>query len=61
MGAADTLIAAVILAGAGYLLYRSLWKKRGHCAGCAGGGCGARDAPVVLRPPSARRRDADPP
>lgn len=39
MGISDMVIAAVILAGAAYLLYRSVWKKKGHCHGCDGGGC----------------------
>jgi len=30
----DIIIAAIILAGAFYLLYRSLWKNKGHCSGC---------------------------
>lgn len=34
MGVADVIWMAVILAVAGYLLYRSLWKKKGHCPGC---------------------------
>lgn len=33
MGISDMIIAAVILSGAFYLLYRSLWKKKGHCSG----------------------------
>ena len=40
MGVQDLLIAAMLLAFSGYLLYRSLWKKKGHCHGCQGGGCG---------------------
>ena len=41
MGAKDMIIAAVILIGAFYLLYRSLWKKKGHCSGsgCDSGSC----------------------
>lgn len=39
MGIADIIIAAVILAGAAYLLYRSVWKKKGHCCGCDSGCC----------------------
>jgi len=41
MGLSDIIIAAVILAGAVYLLYRSVWKKKGHCQGCSDGGCGS--------------------
>ena len=41
MGISDMIIAAVILAGACYLLYTSLWKNKGSCGGCScsGGGC----------------------
>lgn len=39
MGIADIIIATVILAGAAYLLYRSVWKKKGHCSGCDTGCC----------------------
>jgi len=41
MGIRDMLIAAVILAAALYLLYHSMWKKKGHCSGCCDGGCGS--------------------
>jgi len=37
----DILIAAVILAAAFYLLYHSVWKKKGHCSGSCDGGCGS--------------------
>jgi|BarGraIncu00431A_1022009.scaffolds.fasta_scaffold12429_2 hypothetical protein len=39
MGISDMIIAAFILAGASYLLYISLWKKKGSCcgSGCDGG------------------------
>jgi hypothetical protein len=51
MGLADAVTAAVILAGALYLLYRSLWKGGGSCHGCASSGaCGTRaraPAPLV--------------
>jgi len=39
MGVSDLIIAALILAGTVYILYRSLWKKKGHCGGCDGGSC----------------------
>ncbi len=42
MSPGDFLITAVILAGAAYLLYRSLWKNQGACHGCASGGCRSR-------------------
>jgi hypothetical protein len=36
MGVSDFLIAAALVAGCCYVLYRSLWKKKGHCHGCSG-------------------------
>ena len=39
MGISDSIIAALILAGAVYLMYHSVWKKKGHCQGCVDGGC----------------------
>ncbi|MGB9892217.1 MULTISPECIES: FeoB-associated Cys-rich membrane protein [Thermodesulfovibrio] len=30
----DILLAVIIFGGAVYLLYRSIWKKKGHCSGC---------------------------
>ena len=30
----DFCLAGAIIIGAVYLLYRSLWKKRGYCSGC---------------------------
>ncbi|WP_221249115.1 FeoB-associated Cys-rich membrane protein [Desulfuromonas versatilis] len=38
MALADFIWMAAILAGAGYLLYRSFWKKKG-CSSCSGCGC----------------------
>jgi hypothetical protein len=34
MGIADIVLIVPIVGGAVYLLYRSLWKKKGYCAGC---------------------------
>jgi hypothetical protein len=42
MGVSDMIIAAVIPGGAVWLLYNSLWKKKGHCGGCDGGSCGKK-------------------
>ena len=42
MGMTDIIIAGIIIAGAVFLLYHSVWKKRGHCQGCGDGGCGNR-------------------
>ncbi len=36
MGTVDLIIAAAILGVAVWLLYRSIWKKKGHCHGCDG-------------------------
>jgi hypothetical protein len=41
---ADAAVAAVILAGALGLLFRSLWTRRGACHGCSSGGA-CRSAP----------------
>jgi hypothetical protein len=38
----DIVIAVIILAGAVYLLYHSLWKKKGHCQGCDSGSCDSK-------------------
>ncbi|MBZ0157829.1 MAG: FeoB-associated Cys-rich membrane protein [Alphaproteobacteria bacterium] len=39
MSYTDAIWMVVIIAGALYLLYRSLWKKKGHCQGCDSGVC----------------------
>lgn len=41
MGVADVIIAAVIVVGAVYILYATLWKKKG-CS-CEGGSCCKKD------------------
>lgn len=43
MGFSDIVWMAVIVVGAVYLLYRSLWKKKGHCSGCSTGACEGRE------------------
>ena len=35
MGFADIALMVLIAAGAVYLLYRSIWKKKGYCHGCS--------------------------
>ena len=35
----DILLMGLIIAGAVYLMYRSIWKKKGHCQGCDSGTC----------------------
>ena len=42
MGVVDIVLMIAILAGAAWVLYRSLWKKKGHCHGCDSGSCGDR-------------------
>jgi hypothetical protein len=39
MGLSDMIWMGLILGGALYLLYRSVWKKQGHCPGCDSGTC----------------------
>ena len=34
MGIIDIVLIVLIVGGAVYLLYRSLWKKKGYCPGC---------------------------
>ena len=34
MGFVDILLMILIVGGAVYMLYRSIWKKKGHCSGC---------------------------
>lgn len=41
MGFVDIIFMVLIVTGALYLLYRSLWKKQGHCPGCDSGTCDA--------------------
>ncbi len=38
----DVIWMAMIVGGALYLLYRSVWKKKGHCGGCSSSSCGMR-------------------
>lgn len=39
MSFADIIWIIVTIAGAVYILYRSLWKKKGHCPSCDSGTC----------------------
>jgi len=39
MGFVDISLMVLIIGGAIYLLYRSIWKKKGHCSGCEAGTC----------------------
>ncbi len=39
MGFVDILLMALIISGAVYILYRSVWKKKGHCHGCDSEAC----------------------
>ena len=49
MGAGDLFTAALILAATGYLLYRSLFRTKGGCHGCSGGGCGRSPENTVVQ------------
>jgi hypothetical protein len=41
MGIVDFVLIGLIVTGAVYLLYRSIWKKGGYCHGCSSSGkCG---------------------
>lgn len=42
MGVVDIIWLVPILGGAGYLFYRSVIKKKGHCPGCDQGRCDKR-------------------
>jgi hypothetical protein len=62
MGPGDLFAAAAILAAAGWLLHRSLFRRRGGCHGCASRECGSRPPEVVrLGPPPRSGRDEDRP
>lgn len=39
MSVFDITLMILIAGGAFWLLYRSLWKKNGHCQGCSSGKC----------------------
>jgi hypothetical protein len=45
MGFIDIALMIVIAGGALYLLYRSVWKKKGHCQGCDSGSCDVKKKP----------------
>lgn len=34
MGVVDIILVVLIVGAAVYILYRSIWKKKGHCSGC---------------------------
>lgn len=38
----DLLLAGAIIIGSVYLLYRSVWKKRGFCPGCDSETCSTK-------------------
>jgi len=38
MGIVDIVLIVPIVGGAVYLLYRSIWKKKGYCHGCDSSG-----------------------
>jgi Fe-S cluster biogenesis protein NfuA len=43
MSFVDIALMAVIIAGAVYLLYLSVWKRKGHCGGCGSSTCTDKD------------------
>jgi hypothetical protein len=43
MGFTDIAFMILIIGGAFYLLYRSLWKKKGHCPGCDSETCDKKE------------------
>jgi len=45
MGTLDIVLMIAILGGAFWLLYHSLWKKKGHCQGCDSGSCDTKRKP----------------
>lgn len=42
MGLFDISLMILIAGGALWLLYHSLWKKKGHCHGCDSGSCNSK-------------------
>jgi hypothetical protein len=46
MNFGDVVLAAVILAAAMWVFYRSFVKKKGHCAGCSGCACANKESRV---------------
>jgi hypothetical protein len=58
VSAADFAIASVVLAGALWLLYRSVVRGQGACHGCSAGACGKRpDRPPELVRLGSRPKD----
>jgi hypothetical protein len=49
MGPVDLAISAAILAGAGWLLYRTLLKRGGACGGCSESGACHAPAPELVK------------
>ncbi|MBI5416325.1 FeoB-associated Cys-rich membrane protein [Candidatus Poribacteria bacterium] len=47
MKVVDIFLMILILSGTIYLLYRSLWKKKGHCAGCNSDTCDIKKTPIT--------------
>jgi len=45
----DIILALLIFLGAIYLLYRSLWKKKGNCSGCISGDCKTKGIIKIMR------------
>jgi len=49
MGFVDIILMVLIIAGAVYLLYRSVWKKKGCCPGCDSGTCETKGKKITYR------------
>lgn len=45
MSFVDVSLMVAIIGGALYLLYHSIWKKKGHCQGCHSGACDIKKKP----------------
>ncbi|MBI5787545.1 MAG: FeoB-associated Cys-rich membrane protein [Candidatus Schekmanbacteria bacterium] len=44
----DIILSIIIIAGALFLLYRSLFKKKGYCPGCDHGDCKSKTAKSLV-------------
>ena len=49
MGFVDILLIGLIVGGAIYVLYWSIWKKKGHCPGCDSGACEKEDKSLKFK------------
>jgi hypothetical protein len=49
MGLADVILAAAILGGASWLLYRTLVRQGGACGGCSQAGSCRAPGPAIVK------------